>query len=600
MKHIILILLVLLSIFAHGYIYGGANLSQVIPFIHHINNPFLYEGDAYIETFSSYPTFYCQLMANLSNILPLPILHFALYLVLKYLLLLGVFYLAMHLFSSRKTALVACFLFALSPFINSFSLLGEDPLMKRVLYQTTFVAPFAILAVLFFLRKRYFISFIILAFIYYLNGLIGNFLLILFIFGTYRAKKEIWYGWFVFLILWIPWIIWYLSLNYQPDPGFVAVIRSWHPGHYFSSSWSLYKWGRSAFFLAYFFIFFNLGFKNSEKSKSIKPFLLAIITMWGIAFVFGEIIPIRQLIALQFFRSDVLFISFGLIFAADYIRRCTDTGKLEYIALAGLLLLVFNETPRTFYILPLLLLLGSFYSANRIYLRISAIGFLSLCILDIFRYPVFLKYISIFSLFLIFILASNFKKPVMLRRKMSYLLPLLLVAAAFINIGKYIDVTPPDFSFRVVSQADSNEFIQGKDYLRLQSWIEENTPIDAKFITPPYRMGFRVFSKRSTFVERLDCAAMHWSKGFQKKWIKRMGELGYDSSMITPHLGEASPNNKIIYSSIGSERFLQLARKYKIDYVVVENEYVKKLDLPLVYKNDSFSIYSLLELDNPL
>lgn len=131
MKYFFLLLLTVLSISIYGYGYGiNANHAQMLPFIHYLNNPLLYQNDAYVQTFSSYPTFYCYLMAYLSNIIPLPVLHFTLYFITKYFLLIAVFYLARYLFSSYRTGLLACFLFALSPLVNLFTLLGEDPLMQ--------------------------------------------------------------------------------------------------------------------------------------------------------------------------------------------------------------------------------------------------------------------------------------------------------------------------------------------------------------------------------------------------------------------------------------------------------------------------------------
>jgi len=600
MKYFFLLLLTFLSVSIYGYGYGiNANHAQMLPFIHYLNNPLLYQNDVYVQTFSSYPTFYCYLMAYLSKIIPLPVLHFILYLITKYFLLLAVFYLAKHLFSSYRTGLLACFLFALSPLVNLFTLLGEDPLMRSYLYQTSLVAPYAVLAILFFLKRKYFISFVLLAFIYYINGLIGTFILILFIFGTYKAERDIWRNWAVFLILWIPWLLWYIGLpnvNSGPTAGFISILKAWYPGHYFPSHWSFDRWKNLTVYLIYFFLFFKFGFKNAKKSIDIQPFIAAILTLWSMAFVFGEFIPVRQIILLQFFRSDILFISLGLVFAADYIRRYVDSGRLECISLAGLLLLVFTEGLPPFYALPVLILLLFFFLPYKIYFKISTFIFLILCVLDIFSDPIFLKKILVVSLFLSFILISKSKENLMISKKrLSYIILPFLVMVPYMAIIQY-RITTHDF----LSDSILEERLGGGDFKALQCWVEKNTFVTAKFITPPYRTGFRVFSKRSTFVEWIDGAAMHWSPGFEKEWVKRLNELGYDIdaiSFLRQGLGTSSEpialKIKNIYASVKKGRFLKLAKRYGIDYVVEENKYNSGLDFPIVYRNDTFSLYKV-------
>jgi hypothetical protein len=42
------------------------------------------------------------------------------------------------------------------------------------------------------------------------------------------------------------------------------------------------------------------------------------------------------------------------------------------------------------------------------------------------------------------------------------------------------------------------------DWIGVQLWAKENTPIDAMFITPPYLQGFRIYSERGAVAEWKD------------------------------------------------------------------------------------------------
>ena len=92
---------------------------------------------------------------------------------------------------------------------------------------------------------------------------------------------------------------------------------------------------------------------------------------------------------------------------------------------------------------------------------------------------------------------------------------------------------------------------------------------------------------------------MHWSPGFEKKWVKRLSELGYSKDSINFfYKGGGIIRQKAlsnIYASIKKERFIELAGKYGLDYVVEENKYDTGLDFPISYKNESFSLYKIRE-----
>ncbi|MFA5144247.1 MAG: hypothetical protein WC522_08835 [Candidatus Omnitrophota bacterium] len=407
-------ILVVLSIFIYGYEYGtSANHMQILPFIEKIRNPALFPNDYFVNTLNRFPSIYPYVMAFLSKWIGLEALHLILYLIFKFALLIFAYSLARFLFRSRRTGIIAMFLFAFSPLINAYGLLGHDPLMKASFYQTSAVAPFAVAAILMFLRKKYTVTYIILACIYYVNALIGNFLLVLFLFASayeYSCKKNtaglknIIYPLFLFVVLIIPGAAWIARLNItnpvHASENFSLYLKLWFTGHYFPSFFTAHQWYYFAVICIFFVIFFRRGFGYCREKNIIRIFLFVLVDMWLLAAVFGEVLPIRGLILLQFLRSDVLFIVLGITFAADYIRSMLDSKSARGIAIGGLIVLALIEFSKPPYIefILIALILTEF--------EISIKNFLQQVTTDAEESLVFLW--TFFAIFLITFSAASF------------------------------------------------------------------------------------------------------------------------------------------------------------------------------------------------
>lgn len=110
------------------------------------------------------------------------------------------------------------------------------------------------------------------------------------------------------------------------------------------------------------------------------------------------------------------------------------------------------------------------------------------------------------------------------------------------------------------------------DWIDVQQWCRANTPTDAMFLVPRDIQGFRTHSHRSIVADWKDGAPGVFSEGYAKRWWSRMEELnGYDSFDET--------------------RFKQLSEKYKASFAVTRKS--QRLNLPIVYQNNGFIVYSL-------
>ena len=144
-----------------------------------------------------------------------------------------------------------------------------------------------------------------------------------------------------------------------------------------------------------------------------------------------------------------------------------------------------------------------------------------------------------------------------------------------------------------------------KDWVDVQQWARNNSPIDSVFITPPYKLGFRVIAQRSPVVEWVDAGAMNWAPGFEREWLRRLGDLGVlDRQGLWRLLLATSSFRKGVaeidqavasYNSINESQINSIARRYGAKYVVRDKE---GLPFPLVHANQSFFVYQIADSES--
>ena len=612
------LLLVVLSCLVYGYEYGdNPNQIQVIPFISKIANCQLYPGDYYVDTIRFFPSVYPYIMALLSGFLGLEKLHFIFYILFKYLLFLSCYELSRSLFNSRKTALITMFLFAFSPLITMNSLMGHDPLMKVSFYQTSAVMPLCLFALAMFINKKYIKSFLLLSAIYYINPLKGNFLMAMFIacfvyFWIYREKyicdiKRMRYAFLIFIILMLPGVFWFIKANaadtVRASMYFVSLLRRWYPGHYFPSQWAAYYWKNLVIFLVYFVFLIRKGIVHCKARRIVEVSIFALVNLWLVAFTFGEILPVRRIILLQFFRSDVFFVSIGLVFAANYIRILLESRSLRDILLAGLVIFSFIEfsgPPVAGWIIALFLLYEyikhisgkTAIDTGRVVFLDNTIAVYVLAVFVIFAMNIILHTAAITKILVFLVLLALFLiagKNAIKEKYRIFIVSLVLIAVLF----PYAWI----MEYRLLNRSLSNslEYHLDSDWKDTQIWAKHNTPMDAVFVVPTYMRGFRVFSERPLFFDWIDAGAMHWRAGFGDEWAKRLGLLGYSMDMIIDYRWFYHYTNertvRLMYAKFDENFFRALNKRYGVTYVVREKPF--GLDLKPVYENRSFVVYKI-------
>ena len=609
-KYFLTFLFLGINFLVYGYSYGNNSYHDyLLSYIQKLIDPSLYPGDLYLTTLPSFPSAYIYGMAFLGKYAPLEHIHFILCFIIKYLFFLGIYQLAEYLFSNRYSTLLALFLAALSPLFNAFGLAGGEPVTRSLLYQTSLVVPFLLFSIYYFLKKKYIFSFALLAFSYYFSGLLANYVVFIFLVSILiswrdedkEIKKSFVRAFGLFLLFVLPWLIWPLG-KYSSglsSPEFIALLKNYHAGHSFASSWDIYKWQRIGIYLLLFLFFIRNG--TSRDHKSVLSFVKAILILWLTGFIFGEIIPVRLVVVSMLFRSDIFVVLFGILFAADYLQKMIFSRQPQGLMIGYLLILVLSDIHLFLSIKASFLLSVLFFA---IVLREKAsqrliketmdflipaliVGTFVFCAYALQAHPLQSKVYLSLTVILAFLLLAQKMKDGFPQKPEAVFLGVL-----FLSLLAQSDVVQDRLQMKTLNYETPLRI----SWKQTQLWAEKNTPKETAFLTPPYLNGFRSFSKRPVFVEKIDGGAMHWHPGFERSWSQRLMELGYGPVPLL-HFEQFNSSQaqtaatRLTYASLDEGKILMLAKKYRLDFVVEENFH--ELAFPRVYQNELFSVYRI-------
>jgi|GEM_PF-2823589 len=614
-----------------GYDYGvTSNQMQVLPFIEKAANPALFSSDYYVNTLRFFPSFYPYIMALCMKLAALPVLHFVLYCAARFLFLLAGYELAVFLFSSARTGYAAMFMLAVSPLVNISGPLGFDPLMKTSFYQTSAAAPAAVFCLLAFLKYRYIAAAFLLGAVYYLMPLYGNFLAAMLaaaaLYRLYRSGRAVLPAFgkaaVVFTLVVLPGVLLFLRAAggdaSAASPDFIIWLKNWFGGHYFLSLWKMRQWRWVVLLLLSLFCLFRMGFSRCREAKTVFAMLAVLPVLWLVAFAGGDIFSVRRIILLQFYRSDVFLVLFGLIFAADYIVRRMADASSGGAAVAAIVLLAFMGEGQELYYGTLLLALilsvrlpaGLISDKVRVGVkRVSAACMLLFFLREFASSPTPLTFCFIPPLLVLLLMPE---RGISLKAGVGAVAVLL-----FLPIGaEALQAVKRGGLAQITTLETSVE----NDWRAVQLWAGNSTAQDASFIVPVNMGGFRTYSRRSVFVEWNDGAAMHWRAGFEKSWAERLERLGYTQRemlavpgifaginrggflidklfsgnaerLSDPFILQSGYLTTLRYKQQDENVFLSIKRDYGTDYVV--EPVSRKLNFPLVYENGTFRVYRI-------
>jgi len=557
-RHLFILAASLLAIFLIGYRVGTFDQSIHIPFLKKFVDESLFPNDPFFNLrylHFSYFWFFFQPLYRLDLQLHSPadqsyILWWGMFIthvVATHLTFWAVWKLADLLFKNPLTNVAAVVGFVV-PHVG----FAGFPIIEFSLLNRTFVLPFLLWAIIFFLRRRYLPSFVLLGVMYNLHVISVNFALAMILFACLVEFRQV--GWrnivagmALFVICALPVLIW----KGKSSPVDLSIHSHWFDvisrGMLYSLFFTIAPYFHILILTACglgalgLFVVARWRRPSPEYDKTITLFIIAVIIILVVEAVTAEWLPLTIIIQSQIIRAGIFALVFGYLYFANYIVTRWEAGELSR----------FNGV----------MLAGTFIA--------FPVPFMPLLILGIQR---FVKSVS----------AARILSGLMAA---GWAVASVVVGLNLNLFGPGIHVDPPE-----------------NPWYQAQLWARNNTPKDTWFITPPqiysfYDTEWRVFSERSTVVTYSELLEAAFDPGYTDYWLARFNDLA--PGAFDKFQGDYFYNLQLTgqaFYQLSTADFQRLAVKYRASYLVLEKP--NQRDLPVCYggvssPNPQFTIYAL-------
>jgi len=532
----------ILTVLFMGYYFGTFDQVVHIPSLKKLADPTLYPDDKYLELSKYHYSYFWYFFVPFYRLHILEISMFITHLITVYLTYYALYKLSKTLFNSPLASFFSTVVFII-PHIG----FAGFPVFEFSLLNRTFVLPFLLLAIDFYLNKKLALSFIILGIMYNFHVVSVNFVLAIFFFDLFlRIKfinvKKTLYSLLSFAVTASPVLIWKFSnsgvdtkLNWE----WFNIINKGILYHIFT----LVTINPSVLFLVlsgaslYFIFFFALKYSKSPHNPTVVNFVYASLIILSVQILATAFFPLTIIIQSQIIRVGIFVLIFAYIYFANFLSSEVFKSNRNY---------------------DLKVMFGGF--------------FLSLT-------PIIL---------VIAIIARN-----LIRSRLIFFISKLLLIMGFIGLlimVYMINIWKPGIHI----------YPPHDELYDVEIWARENTPKDAVFITPPnlwwlYNIEWRVISERSTVVTMSDLLETAFVPDYIKYWKPRFESVA--PGAINQFNGDIIKNFKTAskaFDSLKEEDFMSISNEYSAQYLVVEKK--NKLNFQKVFSNDKYVVY-LLFLD---
>lgn len=542
-KHLLFIVLAVLTVWINGYHFGTFDQVIHIPFLKKTINPGLYPNDPFLELRNYHFSYFWYFFIPLFEA---GVLEESLFLV-HILTVYGTFWmfwaLSEVLFGDPRSNLLVT-LALIFPHLGfpGFQII-EFSLLNR-----TFALPFILGSILLYLKNKRFLAFLLLGLILNIHAVYAVYVLCMYLLNeTLTFKKSEWWNPFInlgiFMLAGLPVLIWRIQtgsgidLSLRPDLLSLAanslLYTVYFPIGPFSFMIGNFLAGIGTLWA------FVLGYRQaapSPKHRTMKNFVIAIGILFMAALINSYILPITILLQFQILRAGVFLLYFGMLYLSNFLSSKEKINELE----------------------------------TQWFLVLS----LSFMIL-ITPLVVVLLWLAV--------------KTLMKRRTRPGWLVAIVIAFHILTIFIGLDsgLWSPGFHSSGPNSA----------WQDIQAWAKDNTPLDAGFITPPhlfghYTPGWRVFSERSTIVSIAESMELPFNPAYMEDFKSRF-------NAVVPNAIEVFNGNYTHTIKITEEKFYansssdltKIACQFKLAYLVVEKQH--PYPFKEQYRNEQFILYQL-------
>lgn len=556
-RHLLFLAAALVSIVLFGYHFGTFDQFAHIPFLKYYADPTLFPNDAYIHEMSRQN--YSYFWRLLVPVYQLDRLYFAdvpaavqplilgsamlvIHILVTYLTFWALWTLSLELFHNAAAALLTVLAFII-PHIG----FAGFPVLEFSLLNRTFTLPFLLWAILFYLRRRYWLAFAIAGVMYNIHIISVNFVVAMLLLDAglrWRAVgwRNIVAGVALFTVCAAPVLVWRFTdppIAVRPDPEWFSLVALGSLYNLFVlispyvhiifvtlsglSTLAMYFLGRRAA-------------PASAHDRTVFHFILAVMAILLIEILASSLAPVTIIIQLQIIRAGLFATVFGYLYFVRALVARRETGELGRGDFSWLIGMTIGWP------LPVVNVIG--WAAQR-WLAAPRARQAAL--------------VAINGLFLIVAV------PIVLSLKLW-------------SPGLY-------------------PFGPQNAWREAQFWARDHTPKSAIFITPPekwwlYDSDWRVFSERSTVVTHGELLMVALVPDYTAEWRERFGQLA--PGAVEQFAGNFFDNLTITreaFYTLSTTDFERIARRYGASYLVLEKPNTR--DFPVMHENEQFIIYAL-------
>ncbi|MBN1431061.1 MAG: hypothetical protein JXB07_22015 [Anaerolineae bacterium] len=540
-RHCFFFVITLITVIGIGYHFGTFDQVFHIPYLKKSINPGLYSDDPFLDLrFFHYSYFWMFFQPFLRLGILEPAMFLA-HVLATYLTFWALWELSITLFDNPLAALISTVAFIFPHISLPGFIVFEFSLLNR-----TFVLPFLLTAMVFYMRRRYWPAFLLLGLMYNLHVVSVSFVLPMLLLDCVLRRREI--GWknilgglILFGIGAFPVLQWKaahtgIDISLRPE-ALVVPARGMLGSIYYMISDQPNILVDTLSGIGTLLLFLTGRRANpSSHDRVMTNFVYAIGIILVVQVITTYWLPITIIIQMQILRAAFYLLIFAYLYFAHVLARCHQDGclsKYDTIIQIG-----------AFIVVPVPLLTWIIWIARKWIGR--------------WRW----SQITVAT----FLIAGMFAT-MMLTRKGDMWHPGLYI---------YGPRTP---------------------WVDAQLWAKEHTPLDTNFITPPhifseYVPDWRVFSERSTIATLPELQEVPFEPDYLPGWMERfeavapgaIEHFNYNRFATTIYTAEA-------FYGLSSEALLDVAREYHASYLVVEKPHLH--DFPIVYENADFIIYDL-------